>query len=108
MDLDFEKAVEIRKKAIHNEEPLTTEKLQICQRCVMDTTDPEISFDDSGFCNHCKKYFKLEPRVLKKGDQGRTYFTNLIQRIKEHGQGKKGCMGAEGERVYGPVRSSGD
>lgn len=25
----------------------------ICKRCVMDTTDPEISFDERGFCNHC-------------------------------------------------------
>lgn len=27
---------------------------QICNRCVMDTTDPDIVFDDQGICNHCK------------------------------------------------------
>lgn len=26
---------------------------QICERCVMDTTDFNISFDEKGFCNHC-------------------------------------------------------
>lgn len=26
---------------------------QMCTRCVMDTTDPEISFDCEGVCNHC-------------------------------------------------------
>ena len=24
-----------------------------CTRCVMDTTDSEITFDDNGVCNHC-------------------------------------------------------
>jgi N-acetyl sugar amidotransferase len=26
---------------------------QVCTRCIMDTTDPQISFDSQGFCNHC-------------------------------------------------------
>lgn len=26
---------------------------QICTRCVMDTTDPDITFDENGCCNHC-------------------------------------------------------
>lgn len=26
----------------------------MCTRCVMDTTDPEIIFDDAGRCNHCR------------------------------------------------------
>lgn len=29
-------------------------KYQMCTRCVMDTTDPEIIFDDAGRCNHCR------------------------------------------------------
>ena len=31
-------------------------KYQICNRCVMDTSDPEITFDENGVCNHCKKF----------------------------------------------------
>lgn len=27
---------------------------QICKRCVMDTSDPQIVFDELGICNHCK------------------------------------------------------
>ena len=30
-----------------------TRKYQICNRCVMDTTDTQIIFDDDGNCNHC-------------------------------------------------------
>lgn len=29
---------------------------QICKRCVMDTSDPWIIFDDKGFCNHCRDF----------------------------------------------------
>jgi hypothetical protein len=28
---------------------------QICTRCIMDTTDTEIAFDENGICNHCKE-----------------------------------------------------
>lgn len=27
----------------------------MCVRCVMDTTDPDITFDEIGVCNHCKE-----------------------------------------------------
>ncbi|GAJ18745.1 unnamed protein product, partial [marine sediment metagenome] len=27
---------------------------RICSRCIMDTTDKEIIFDENGICNHCK------------------------------------------------------
>ncbi|MEP6506722.1 MAG: N-acetyl sugar amidotransferase, partial [Gemmatimonadales bacterium] len=29
---------------------------QVCVRCVMDTTDPDIRFDEAGVCNHCHAY----------------------------------------------------
>ena len=28
----------------------------VCTNCVMDTTDPEINFDEQGVCNHCHKF----------------------------------------------------
>ena len=30
---------------------------QICTKCVMDTTDSKITFDDKGICDHCNTYF---------------------------------------------------
>lgn len=27
---------------------------RICTRCIMDTTDREIEFDENDICNHCK------------------------------------------------------
>jgi aminotransferase len=32
------------------------EREQVCSRCVMDTTDPEITFDEEGVCSHCRKF----------------------------------------------------
>ena len=32
---------------------------QICTRCIMDTTDSDIEFDENGVCNHCKKHDEL-------------------------------------------------
>ena len=29
---------------------------QICSRCVMDTSDREITFDENGVCSHCRKF----------------------------------------------------
>ena len=36
-------------------------RYQICTRCVMDTSDPWIRFDDEGHCNHCTDF--LERRL---------------------------------------------
>lgn len=33
-------------------------KYQICSRCVMDTTDSAISFDENGVCDHCRNFDK--------------------------------------------------
>ena len=30
-----------------------------CSRCVMDTSDPYIEFDDAGVCNHCRQFDSL-------------------------------------------------
>ena len=31
---------------------------QRCTRCVMDTTDPKITFDENGVCDHCRNFDK--------------------------------------------------
>ena len=34
------------------------EAYRICTRCIMDTTDPHIQFDENGWCNHCTGWFQ--------------------------------------------------
>jgi len=45
---------------------------QRCTRCVMDTTDPEISFDEDGVCSHCRSYdahFRSTVEAAARGDR---------------------------------------
>ena len=58
---------------------------QVCTQCIMDTTDPEIVFDENGVCNHCKNAIQL----LKKVEMEKTGFENKIEEIKEAGKGQK-------------------
>ena len=63
------------------------EKHQVCTYCVMDTSDPEISFNDQGVCNHCEGF-----RARKDwfpGDSGKNKLNALIDSIKEEGRGKE-------------------
>ena len=60
-------------------------KYQICERCVMDTTDPLITFDENGFCNHCTSYFEKEGKFVFKGEEGQRKLQKLIDKIKAAG-----------------------
>lgn len=61
---------------------------QICTRCVMDTTDPDIVFDGAGVCNHCLRYDQAVQTGVIGGDAGRAQVTAMVERIKRDGAGK--------------------
>jgi len=64
---------------------------KICNKCVMDTTDKSIIFDEHGICNHCKHYEKKK-RVLHlfhKKEKLKQLFQKEIERIKLEGKNKK-------------------
>lgn len=60
---------------------------QICTRCIMDSSDPDICFDSNGICNHCHHY----DEVKKKYDfqDKNAELEKLIRKIKEDGKGKE-------------------
>lgn len=62
---------------------------QICTKCIMDTTDPDIWFDDNGICSHCRRYenFVQSDSYQKKRKEGS--LEQLIDEIKMKGVGKK-------------------
>nr|WP_084407154.1 N-acetyl sugar amidotransferase [Pedobacter panaciterrae] len=62
---------------------------KICIRCVMDTTDPHIFFNEQGVCNHCIEYFQNAPKVLKHDKAGQNELFELVDKIKTEGNGKK-------------------
>ena len=61
----------------------------MCTRCVMDTTDPEITFDKNGVCNHCHKYDRLVREHIVDGDEGSKRLESLVNDIKRHGRRKQ-------------------
>lgn len=62
---------------------------QICTRCIMDTTDPLIRFDENGVCNHCHRYDRNVRSFGYKGKQTDVEMERLINKIKEYGKDKE-------------------
>ena len=54
----------------------------------MDTTDPDIQFDEKGVCNHCKRYDKLVKERVFTGREGEQKLDKLIDGIKTKGENK--------------------
>ena len=56
----------------------------------MDTSDPDISFDENGYCNHCSNALvKLEQVGYNLGDARAQELKNLVNNIKISGKGKQ-------------------
>ncbi len=60
-----------------------------CVRCIMDTTDPEIHFDDAGVCSHCHLYEEFERRHYRSDEQRAQELAGIVARIKEEGRGRE-------------------
>jgi N-acetyl sugar amidotransferase len=65
-----------------------TKEYQRCTFCIMDTTDPEIVFDDHGRCNHCKRQEYLQQtRGYRKGIS-EVELSEIIETIKQKQKNK--------------------
>lgn len=62
---------------------------QICKRCIMDTTDPEIIFDENGICNHCKNALKQLNKINNDKIENPNGLKEIVEEIKKQGKGKK-------------------
>jgi N-acetyl sugar amidotransferase len=62
---------------------------RMCSRCIMDTTDPDIFFDEEGVCNHCHQHDRTYAELVPKNQEGEKQLSKLINRIKEKGKGKR-------------------
>ena len=60
-----------------------------CSRCVMDTTDPDIKFDENGYCNHCVDFLARRALHNYRGEQSDKELVALFSEMKKAGQGKK-------------------
>ena len=62
---------------------------KICKRCIMDTSDPDIVFDQNGHCNHCKRYFHVAGERILPNKECQLRLNAIVERIKKSGKGKK-------------------
>lgn len=65
-----------------------TSEYRICARCLMDTTDPNIVFDENGVCNHCHDHDRLMKQKVVTGKAGEEYWGKLVEQMKRDGRGK--------------------
>jgi N-acetyl sugar amidotransferase len=63
---------------------------QQCIRCIMDTTDPEITFTASGICSHCTRYDALFRDTVEAAQAGRrdSQLREIVSHIKERGKNR--------------------
>jgi N-acetyl sugar amidotransferase len=62
---------------------------RICTRCVMDTTDPDITFDEHGVCNHCHTYDRMVREYVHEGEAGKRKLEQVVAEIRRAGRGRQ-------------------
>ena len=55
----------------------------------MDTSDPEIQFDEMGHCNHCNDYFNRLKYLTYQGEKSDTELKKIVEKIKSSGKYQK-------------------
>lgn len=61
----------------------------ICHNCIMDTSDPNIKFDDCGFCDYCNNFKKNILPNWHADEQGEKELLRISEKIKSWGRGKE-------------------
>lgn len=62
---------------------------QVCTRCVMDTSDPDITFDADGLCNHCHKCDLAAERTDEQPAVKARLLEVMTARVREAGIGRE-------------------
>ncbi len=67
---------------------MENKKYQICTNCVMDTSDPNIRFDENGVCDHCHDFETSVKPNWHTDERGRAELEKIIDEIKKSGKGR--------------------
>jgi N-acetyl sugar amidotransferase len=62
---------------------------QVCTKTVMDTTDPDITFDENGICNYVHFFNEKVKPILDPSPEKEKVLKYLVQEIKEYGKDKE-------------------
>src|SRR5690348_15010036 len=65
---------------------MPSETYQICTNCIMDTSDPGITFTEKGVCDHCTNFFtRIQPH-WHPDERGAAELAKIVEQIKEDGK----------------------
>jgi N-acetyl sugar amidotransferase len=62
---------------------------RMCRRCIMDTSDPTITFDSNGVCNHCHFFDSIVNNLWFPNKKGETLLSDIVLEIKKTSKGQK-------------------
>lgn len=62
------------------------EKYRICTNCIMDTSDPNITFDERDLCDYCRNYYQNIQPSWHPNEVGEKMIAPLIENIKQDGK----------------------
>ncbi|MBK7250115.1 MAG: N-acetyl sugar amidotransferase [Gammaproteobacteria bacterium] len=63
-------------------------RYQICVNCIMDTSDPNITFDRTGRCDYCENYYRNILPHWHPNETGEKALRRTVERIKRDGKGR--------------------
>ncbi|MBA2868491.1 N-acetyl sugar amidotransferase [Methanococcus maripaludis] len=62
---------------------------KICKRCVMDITDPNIVFDENGYCKHCSNALEQNSKIKLNLEEKNKELKKIVNLIKKNGKNKR-------------------
>ena len=68
---------------------MDNKEYRICTNCVMDTSDPQITFDENGRCDFCDNYYNTILPSWHTGEQGWQELSIIADKIRKKTKGKK-------------------
>lgn len=66
-----------------------TREYQICTNCIMDTTDPQITFDENGECDFCTAFKQNIAPTWHTDNHGYEELMKIADKIKKETRGRK-------------------
>ena len=72
----------------------------------MDTSDPDIVFDENGWCNHCTGWFKRAALYALPAEERVRRLNAVVEEMKRRGRGKEyDCVIGVSYETFSPVVS---
>lgn len=66
-----------------------SKEYRICTNCVMDTSDPDITFDEKGMCSNCHKFYNSTSKEWFPTPEGKKMLDAKMAAIKEQNKNKQ-------------------